>query len=227
MPTPIYLSEAEHRLVSEAVSAAEAHTAGEIVTVVADRSDGYTDVALGWAALASFTALALFTAFPEFFLGWIDWIFGLWGHHWTQREILSVALGLAVLKLLGVMAIQMIPQVKFLLIPGWIKTARVHDRAMALFKVGAQHKTDGRTGVLIYLSMREHRAEILADQAIAEKVSAETWGEAMADMLEHIREKRIAEGIVAGVRDVGVVLTEHFPATEENQNELPDRLIEI
>ena len=40
-----YLSEAEHKLVSDAVAAAESTTSGEIVTVLADRSDGYTDVA--------------------------------------------------------------------------------------------------------------------------------------------------------------------------------------
>ena len=43
------LSEADHDRVSVAVSAAEAHSAGEIVTIVTDRSDGYWDVALAWA----------------------------------------------------------------------------------------------------------------------------------------------------------------------------------
>ena len=81
--------------------------------------------------------------------------------------------------------------------------------------------------MLLYLSMREHRAEIVADQPIAEKVPAEVWGEAMADMLAEIKEGRIAEGLAAGVRDVGKVLSEHFPRAEDDQNELPDRLIEV
>ena len=82
-------------------------------------------------------------------------------------------------------------------------------------------------GVLIYLSMREHRAEIVADRPIAEKVAAEVWGAAMADMLVEIKQGRVAEGMAAGVRDVAAVLAEHFPRAEDDQNELPDRLIEV
>ena len=80
---------------------------------------------------------------------------------------------------------------------------------------------------MIYLSMAEHRAEIVADEAIAAKVSAEVWGEAMGDMLAEIRKGRIAEGLAVGIRDVGFVLAEHFPRGEEDVNELPDRLIEV
>ena len=116
---------------------------------------------------------------------------------------------------------------KFLLIPGPIKTRRVRARAIGLFKVGAERRTTGRTGVLIYLSMAEHRAEIVADEAIAGKVPPETWGEAMVDMLAEIRQGRIAEGMAEGVKDVGAVLAEHFPRNAHDTNELPDRLIEL
>jgi len=95
------------------------------------------------------------------------------------------------------------------------------------FKVGAERRTQGRTGILIYLSMREHRAEIVADTAIAAQVAPEVWGQAMADMLVHIKEGRIADGMVAAIRDVGVVLAEHLPRADDDKNELPDRLIEL
>ena len=75
--------------------------------------------------------------------------------------------------------------------------------------------------------MREHRAEIVADATIASQVPAEVWGEAMADMLGEIREGRVAEGLAAGIRDVGLVLAERFPRDAEDTNELPDRLIEV
>ena len=73
----------------------------------------------------------------------------------------------------------------------------------------------------------DDRAEIVADDPIAVKVEAEVWGEAMADMLDEIRKGCIAEGIAAGVRDVGVVLAQHFPRRHDDTNELPDRLIEL
>ena len=98
---------------------------------------------------------------------------------------------------------------------------------MTCFKVGAERRTHGRTGILIYLSMREHRAEIVADAAIASLVSPEVWGEAMAAMLAELKQGRIADGMIAAVDRVGVVLAEHFPRHENDVNELPDRLIEV
>ena len=53
------------------------------------------------------------------------------------------------------------------------------------------------------------------------------WGEAMGDMIVRIRKGQVAQGMAAGVRDVGFVLSEHFPRGEDDENELPDRLIEV
>ncbi len=222
-----YLDDAGRALVAAAVTEAESATSGEIVTVLADASDGYTDVALLWAAGAAFTAMSVFAAFPEPFLDrWDAWFAG-WGHEWTTGQIASMVIALGLLKFLGVMLVQQWQPLKFALIPGPTKTIRVHNQAVRQFKVGAERRTTGRTGVLIYLSMREHRAEIVADESIAAKVSAEVWGEAMGDMLAEIRKGRIAEGLAVGIRDVGFVLAEHFPRGSEDVNELPDRLIEV
>lgn len=222
-----YLDDNGHRLVSDAVSAAESATSGEIVTVLAERSDGYTDVALLWAAGAAFTAMSVLAAFPRPFLDAWDAAVGGWGHQWSAGELASMTIGLGLIKFLAVLLVQQWQPLKFWLIPGPTKTIRVHDQAVRVFKVGAQARTTGRTGVLIYLSMREHRAEIVADDSIAAKVPAEVWGEAMGDMLAHIRKGAVAEGLAAGIRDVGFVLAEHFPRGSGDENELPDRLIEV
>jgi putative membrane protein len=222
-----YLSDAEHAQVSTAVAAAEGETAGEIVTVLAERSDGYSDIQLAWSVLVGTAALAAYALFPEFYLGLVDGLLGGWNHEWTPSGILSLALTGFLAKFVSMWALQFWEPLKFLLIPDVVKKARVRDAAVRHFKVGAERRTHGRTGVLIYLSMREHRAEIVADAAIAEKVSAAVWGAAMADMLSHIREGRIADGLVAGVADVGAVLATHFPRHQDDVNELPDRLIEV
>ena len=138
---------------------------------------------------------------------------------------MTIALGL--LTFVALLAAQQWQPLKFWLIPNPVKTARAHEQAIKHFKVGAERRTHGRTGVLIYLSMREHRAEIVADDSIAEKVDAEVWGEAMGDMLVLIKRGQIAEGMAAGVRDVGFVMSQHFPRGEFDENELPDRLIEV
>lgn len=222
-----WLDESGHRLVSAAVTEAESATSGEIVAVLADSSDGYTDVALLWAAAAAFTAMSVFAALPQPFLDLWDALVGGWEHEWTTGELASMVIALGLLKFLGVLLVQQWQPLKYALIPGPVKTMRVHDQAVRQFKVGAQGRTTGRTGVLIYLSMREHRAEIVADESIAAKVPAEVWGEAMGDMLAEIRRGRVAEGLAVGIRDVGHVLAEHFPRGEGDVNELPDRLIEV
>jgi putative membrane protein len=222
-----WIKEADQARVTAAVAAAEAHTAGEIVTVVADRSDGYSDVALAWSAIVAFTALVVLALFPDFYLGLADRVLDHWQHEWTPREVLALGAIVGIAKFIGVWLIQLWQPLKFGLIPPPIKSARTLARAVSLFKVGAERRTHGRTGILIYLSMREHRAQIIADEAIASKVSAETWGDAMAAMLVHIKDGRCADGMIAAVEQVGVVLAEHFPRAEDDINELPDRLIEL
>lgn len=222
-----YLTPEQHKLVSDAVAAAEAGTSGEIVTVVADRSDGYSDVALAWSAVVAFTAIAFLMFFSDFYLGLIDRVLGDWNEPWSPKAVFGLALFVGILKFAAMWLLQLWQPLKFLLIPRPIKVRRVRARAIDLFKVGAERRTTGRTGVLIYLSLAEHRAEIVADEAIAGKVPPETWGAAMVDMLAEIRHGRIAEGMAEGVNDVGAVLAEHFPRDAHDTNELPDRLIEL
>ncbi len=227
MATKPILTESGRALVSAAVGAAEERSAGEIVTILTDRSDDYADIALAWSALAAFAALLALAIAPDFYLGLYDRLTGSWGQDWHPRGIFAFAALVAMLKFAGMWLIQLWQPLKFWLILPSVKHARVRARAIACFKVGAERRTHGRTGILIYLSMREHRAEIVADRAIAEIVSPEVWGDAMAAMIAHIRDGRVAEGMAAAVERVGAVLAEHFPRAENDVNELPDRLIEI
>lgn len=223
----IHLTEADHKRISAAVSAAEGTSAGEIVTIIAERSDDYLDVALAWSAFVALTALTVLAVFPDFYLGLYDRLLGDWGSEWTHRGILAFAATVAILKFIGMMVLQMWAPLRYWLVPKPVRAMRVRERAVTLFKVGAERRTTGRTGVLIYLSLREHRAEIVADAAIASKVSAEVWGAAMAAMLGPIREGRVADGMIAAIEQVGAVIAEHFPRASDDSNELPDRLIEV
>jgi putative membrane protein len=88
-------------------------------------------------------------------------------------------------------------------------------------------KTRGRTGVLIYLSMAEHRAEIVADQAIAEQVPADVWAEALAALIAEVKAGRTGAGLTKAVEMVGEVLAPILPPIPRDENELPDRLVEL
>ena len=221
------LSEADRQAVAEAVGRAEGNTSGEIMAVVADRSDGYTDVALVWSVGVAFTAIAALTFFPDFFMELVDRLLGGWNTQWTPRGIFGLALFIGILKFAGMWLIQLWQPLKFFLVPGSIKSKRSYARAMQIFHVGAEKRTTGRTGIVIYLSMREHRAEIVADEAITSKVEPEVWGEAMAAMLAELKQGNVGAGMVAAIGKVGDVLASHLPRAEDDQNELPDRLIEL
>jgi putative membrane protein len=221
------MNAADHAKVSDAVHAAEQGTSGEIVTIVADHSDRYLDIALWWSILAMVLALGALAAFPQFY-GWlIALLAGGWGSDGDVAEALELALAVAVVTFTIIrLLLQWVP-LRLAFTPGIVKSRRVRRRAIRYFKVGAERRTAGRTGILIYLSMIEHRAEIVADGAIHSVVPNEVWGQAMADMLAEVRAGRIADGVAAAVRDVGAILAEHFPRAEGDVNELPDRLIEL
>ncbi len=222
-----YLDERGRALVAAAVAEAEAGTSGEIVTILTDQSDSYNYVAVMWSAGASFAAMSLFAFLPRPFLDLWDQLVAGWGHQWTSGELASMVIALGLVAFCVMLALQQYQPVKLALVPGALKTARAHAAAIRLFKAGTEQRTSDHTGVLIYLSLADHRAEILADTTIAAKVAPEVWGEAMGDMLVEIRKGRIAEGLAAAVRDVGFVLAQHFPKPQGDRNQLPDALIEI
>jgi putative membrane protein len=221
------LSEADRQRVGAAVTAAELRSAGEIVTIVTPQSDDYGDVALVWSAFAALLALTALAIAPDFYLGLYDRLMGGWVQQWSPQGVFTVAAFVAGIKFAAVWLILLWRPLRLLLTPAPLRHLRVRNRAVTCFKVGAERRTHGRTGILIYLSMAEHRAEIVADEAIASKVEPEVWGEAMAAMIAHLREGRIGEGMAAAVERVGAVLAEHFPRAEDDRNELPDRLIEV
>ena len=221
------LTEADRAAVSAAVAAAEEHSAGEIVTIMAERSDSYHDVALLWSALAALLALAALAFAPQFYLGLIDGVSGAWQTDWHPGQVFRIALLAGSAKFLGMWLLQLWQPLRFALVPGPLKHARVRARAVTSFKIGAERRTHGRTGVLIYLSLAEHRAEIVADEAISGKVAPEVWGAAMATLIGEIRAGRPAAGLVGAIGQVGAVLAEHFPRADDDINELPDRLIEV
>jgi len=221
------MSEADHAAVTAAVAAAEAHTAGEIVTLVAPCSDNYRDVTLHYAVLAMLAVPAILALLPQ---SWVDWSARLllgWNEEWTRGVLM---LALAVLLALAFLTGRLLFSWRTLLMaltPGATKSRRVRRRAIAHFRSACEGRTHGRTGILIYLSLVERRAEIVADHAINDKVDPAIWGEAMAAMVDEVKAGRIGAGMAAAVKKVGAVLAEHLPRSQTDTDELPNRLIEL
>ena len=216
----------DHAKVSAAIAAAEARSDGEIVAIATDKSDAYHDVGLHYAVLVLFLVLAFFAAMPQWLVQSHDWLSG-WSTEPSLRELLTLLLLFALAKFLAVLFLLKWIPLRLALTPRGTKQRRVRRRAIELFKAGAERRTIGRTGILIYLSMGEHRAEIVADEAITSVTTPETWGEAMAALLVEVKAGRPGDGIAAAVGLIGEVLTEHFPKSGDDTNEIPDKLIEL
>lgn len=220
------MTDADRARIAAAITDAETTTDGEIVTILADQSDAYHDVALHWALLAAFLALAVIAAWPLFFLGCLDRVTG-WSAGHSPRALLTILLVILAAKFLVARLLLAWRPLRLALTPGATKARRVRRRAVLLFKAGTERRTATRTGVLLYLSLAEHRAEIVVDKTIHAKVPPEAWGAAMAALIDAVRDGRPGDGMVAAVSAIGAVLAEALPFTGTDPNELPDRLIEL
>ena len=103
--------------------------------------------------------------------------------------------------------------------------ASVMRRAQLEFFTSGIKTTEGRTGVLILVSLVEHRAVILADEAIASKLPDTTWQDVIKDMLFKIKDGDLAGGMSDAVDKVGRLLQKDFPILPGDRNELANKLV--
>ncbi|HWP74076.1 MAG TPA: TPM domain-containing protein [Methylomirabilota bacterium] len=97
-------------------------------------------------------------------------------------------------------------------------------RAVAVFEHLGMHRTAARHGVLIYVSVGDHKLAVLGDQGIHERVGQVYWERLVDAVLAHFREERPRDGLLHAVAEVGAVLARHFPRRPGDVNELSDQV---
>lgn len=177
------LSPSDLAAIQAAVREAEARTSGEIYCVVADDSSDYFETPLAWAAGVALLGPALLLlvgvhpGVPDF------------GGGWTAAQVTAAAGAAARETLMGAIVLQLVlfvatalvvslGPVRRLLTPRGLKRERVRREAQAQFLGKNLHATRERTGVLIYVSLWEHMAELIADEGIAGQVEPQVWDRA-------------------------------------------------
>jgi putative membrane protein len=119
-----------------------------------------------------------------------------------------------------------IPPVRRFLTPRGLKRLRVQRRAAEQFVAKNLHLTRERTGVMIYVSLGERMAELIADEGIADHVDKHVWDRAMAALTEGLKRGDPEAAFAGAVGLCGEVLAEKFPARPgDNPNELPDAVV--
>lgn len=201
------LSDRERERISEAIRATEDRTTGEIVCVLARSSSDGTALPIFVAAVLSLVLPWLLVAFTAL----------------AVREILllqaAAFLGLAILLCL--------PSVRVALMPRAARRAAAYRAATDQFVARGIARKKDRAGILIFVSLAERYARIIADDGIAARVAQPEWQDAVDALIAHMRDGRISDGFIAAIERCGNVLATHFPPTQPGRDELPDRIYVI
>jgi putative membrane protein len=117
-------------------------------------------------------------------------------------------------------------RLRLLLVPRAVQRSRAHHAAIEQFVIRRVAHTKNRCGILIFVSLAEHYARIIADEGIAQKVPNAEWQTAVDALVAHMRSGDIAAGFTAAIERCSAVLAAHAPP-DGSSNELPDRLYVI
>ncbi len=200
------LTNDDHAAVAAAIREAEKRTCGQIVCVLAHAASAYAHVPILWSSL-----LAMFTPWPLIYF--------------TPWSVQRIFLAQLIVFLVAALAFSWAP-LRILLVPRALQRVRAHRAALEQFVLRGISRTRNRCGVLVFVSLAERYARIIADEGVAEKVHASEWQAAIDALTMHMRDGRIAAGFIAAIERCGTVLAEHAPP-DGSRHELPDRLYVI
>lgn len=210
------ISETDHERIREAVRSAESNTSGEIVCYLVESSGSYRIAEFRAGVFGTFTAiliaLGLLVASSGWGLGWLE----------TAAGIIVVALGGA---LLGVVPAVLWPPCRrfFAGVSRMARTVRL--QAYRAFVEEEVFATRDRTGILIFISVFEHRVEVLADKGINAVVADGVWSEVVSMIVRGIKDETLTDGLLAGIERCGQILHDHgVDIRTPDPNELPDDL---
>ena len=199
--------------VTHAVQEAERGTCGEIVPYIVPQSDEYAEAVWRVAALAAATILVAMAVAQVLF----GFRMGL--------GIIGVGLVTILFSLFCVTIVEITPALKRLVAGRERIAHRTLQRAQEAFIAEEVFATADRVGILLFISLMEHRVIVLGDTGINQRVAAEEWSAVVTTLVDAIRRNQIADGIVAAVHQCSEILTRHgFAALPGDINELRDEL---
>jgi putative membrane protein len=212
-PLRRFFTDTDLAAVRAAVQEAEARTSGEIVPYVVEASDEYPTAAwkgAAWGALfAPVAALALY------------WWGGFWGTHLPYWMLLPPTAGAAA----GYLLTALVPALKRWMAGEELLEVRSRRRAEVAFLEQEVFRTRDRTGILLFVSLFEHRVVVLADSGIHQKVVPGEWDGIVAGVIQGIRAGRPGAALIAAIRECGQVLERHGVARRpDDVDELPNEL---
>jgi putative membrane protein len=142
---------------------------------------------------------------------------------WSAAAILLAQAALAA----TILAAGQSRRLRLALVPRRLRGARAREAAQRAFWSRGLSLTRGRTGILLYLSLAERHAEIVADLGVLRHIAPAAWDEILADLVRTLGRGETEAGLTAAVERVGRCLAEHLPAGAGDPDELPNRVIVV
>ncbi len=99
-----------------------------------------------------------------------------------------------------------------------------YKSAKRIFEKAKLHQTKERNATLIVLFLSEQKFAVYGDVGIHEKVPKNFWEETVDDMRTQFGQGNMREGLLAGIHKLGENLAKYFPVSDDDQNELSDKL---
>lgn len=218
-----FFSDGEKQRIEQAIADAEAKTSAEIVPALATASGRYDraeDIAGLWFGLIAMT-IAWFALRAQSAEA------AHWGSTWSRFE-LPILIGLVIFGfLLGAIAAAYIPWLRSIFTPRKQMGEEVAAAAARVFFDSRVHHTEGATGLLIYLSLFERTATILADATVLQNLGQATLDDLCNNLIEGIRAGDAATALCETIADAGERLHAVLPRQDGDRDELSNTLITI
>jgi putative membrane protein len=191
--------------IEAAVKAAETRTSAEIVVMVAKAATDYRAVELMAAAVLSLALPAILLPFPS---------------------ISALTIWVAQLVLFGLLA-TLLPAAgagRFL-----VGSRRVQGDARAMaeaeFFAHGLRRTSSRAAVLLFVALREHKVELLWDDAAEPHLGDGKTEPILSDVASRIRAGELTEGLELATARLADCLEGALPPREGRSNELPNVIL--
>jgi len=186
------LNQNDRDRVREAVIRAEAGLAAEIVPCVFAQSSPYPEAAwAGGAAAGGLACAALFLT---------DLVHPLW------LPLSILILLVPAVALAGAALGHWFRPVKRFLIGSRRMEESAARRAKEVFFDHGVARTKARDGVLVFASLLERRAIVLADESLRAKMGPEKWRPAVSALAAAADDGRVADGLIAAIEAVAEAL---------------------
>ncbi|MDB5395432.1 MAG: hypothetical protein JWM91_2938 [Rhodospirillales bacterium] len=202
------LSDAGRARIAAAVAAAENMTGVELRLVLAHSSSNYGAFALIYPALLALIAGGITSAVEPDLPAWILFM--------GEAALFLVAVGLMQWKPL-----------RFALVPPSAKRKAAWRHGRLHYASIGLKQPHIKSALLIFCSQVERSVEILADDAIAEKLPRAVWQPVVETFKTDMAQGRIADAFVMAASACAAILAPVFPPVPGHPNEISDDLVEL